>query len=216
MIAKLTFKTIGSIIKIQMKMISTLAITTAANLITACHTNTSTSSTIKTFRHKLCKGHEFYDTDAIKAVKDLIIPTLSGFVASTIPAIGLNIINGVFFKISSSKKEFQYAAMGGTLFLSKDLYADILKSQLFMNVDTGLGENIDECASWFLTFSVKGLSNLACYTGVYNEKIFRSDIEVAIKDALNSNDYAINTAAQTLLLDWIWCDNGSSIEHPEL
>jgi hypothetical protein len=191
-----------------MKMISTIAVTTVANFITACQTNKKTFSTAKQVFQKISEGYEQSGNEVI--LKNLIIPTLSGFVVSTIPAIGLNIINGVFFKQLSQEKALQYAAMGGTFFLSKDLYAEFVKSQISEKIDTGLGESFDKMAD---SIASKGADAFNYLTHSLSPE---DCSRIYINKALDSKAYAINTVAQTLLLDLIWCDNDSSAEHPEL
>ena len=198
-------------------MISTIAVTTAANFITACQTNKKTFSTAKKVFQKISEGYEFgnstYGFSEKAILGHLVIPTLSGFVVSTLPAIGLNIINGAFFKKLSDEKALQYAGMGGVLFLSKDLYAKGSKSQMAIKIDTGLGKNADKFIS---DFGASVISTLSDETGVHSDDLFRVAFELDVNRALNDNAYAINTFAQTLLLDWIWDDSSSNSQHPEL
>jgi len=198
-------------------MISTITVTTAANFITACQTNKKTFSTAKQVFQEISESYEFgsstYGLSEKAILENLVIPTLSGFVVSTLPAIGLNIINGAFFKQLSDEKALQYAGIGGVLFLSKDLYAKGLKSQLAIKIDTGLGKTTDKFLS---NFGASFISTLSDETGVYNDDLFRVAFELDVNRALNDNAYAINTFAQTLLLDWIWDDSSSNSHHPEL
>ncbi len=115
----------------SMKIISTIAFTTTANFITALQTHKATRTTFKKlFQDPSENSYEFNASLEQSITKDLVIPTLSGFVISTLPAICLNIINGVFFKGLSDEKVLQYAGMGWLLYGLKDVYKDEVKAQI--------------------------------------------------------------------------------------
>jgi hypothetical protein len=185
----------------SMKIISTIAFTTTANFITALQTHKATRTTFKKlFQDPSENSYEFNASLEQSITKDLVIPTLSGFVISTLPAIGLNIINGVFFKGLSDEKALQYAGMGWLLYGLKDVYKDEVKAQI------GTSNFSEKGMLYFESFVDPNCEPKACL------KLLRSDIDWSIgKDAYN-----INTIAQTVLLDLIWNDSSSSIEHPEL
>ncbi len=174
-----------------LKTISTIGLTTACNVATAAFIS---QDSIKI-------NENFFESN------EFLCKLLVGFAESTLPAIGLNVVNQFVFKEFTDNKVIQYAGMGTLGFFAKDKLLDIC-----VRPKANIGEAVGIGFGIVLNQATGGQAPVA--SDFFDSEAISNSMKYHIT-AENKTAFSVNAAVQTLAIDWIWSENTTE-DAPEL